>query len=101
VFTHVSYQVPELTWWGCADVTWWGCSLLEQLLLEGGEAVAGLEVSSWGWLAGTSSTASALESTLPLSEPVFFLVQGVQWMFWVVHDELFPPFLPWPSVREQ
>jgi hypothetical protein len=44
-----------------------------------------------GWLVGSSSTACALESPLPVSEPVLFLVQGVQWLLWLVHDELFPP----------
>jgi hypothetical protein len=38
---------------------------------------------------GPLSTVSGLESTLPLWELVLCPVQGIQWLFWLLHDELF------------
>jgi hypothetical protein len=42
---------------------------------------------------GFLSTSSGLESTLPLSELVPFLVQEIQLLLWLVHKELFIFFL--------
>jgi hypothetical protein len=35
---------------------------------------------------GSLSTAGGLESTLPLSDPVTFPVQGIQQLLWLVHS---------------
>jgi hypothetical protein len=85
VFTHVSPWGPGLPRYnllGALDE----CSCWSEM----GQPRC---VRSSLWVAWASpSTAIVSESTLLFLEPTFFPVQGIQWLLWLIHSELyFPP----------
>jgi hypothetical protein len=84
VFTHVSPQGP-----GLLRCKLRGAGSGLGLLLEWVGAVLGVWSSCCGSAVGSQRTASVLESTLPLFEPMFFCIQGIQWLLWLFHNNVF------------